>query len=216
MKGEKEVPKKEDLRGRQFGRLTVVDESSRRDGHSSWWWCECECGKRVEVRRSCLMRGDTKSCGCLNSEKSAERGRKAMTKHGWYGTRVYHIWHSIVDRCESPNCSQYSNYGGRGIKVCDEWRSDPKAFCEWATANGYADNLSIDRIDVNGDYEPSNCRWITINEQQTNKRNNVKITYRGKTQCVAEWARELGVSQGNIYARIRLGWTSPQEILLGR
>lgn len=212
------MPKKEDLRGRKFGRLTVIGEAKEHtyEGHSSWWLCKCECGNTLEVRRSCLVRGDTQSCGCLKKELLREHGRKMLTKHGWYGTRVYHIWHLIVDRCDNPNCSQYPNYGGRGIKLCSEWRNDPKAFCEWAMENGYRDDLTIDRIDFNGDYEPNNCRWITIDAQQTNKRNNVRITYQNKTQCASEWARELGISVGTIYARIRLGWTNPKEILLGR
>lgn len=210
------MPKTEDLRGRRFGRLTVIDISPRKDGHSSWWVCQCDCGNVKEVRRSCLIRGFTKSCGCLNRELARKHGRQMMSKHGWYGTRAYHIWRGTIDRCENPNCSQYHNYGGRGIKICAEWRDSPQAFCEWAMANGYSDKLTLDRIDTNGNYEPSNCRWITMDKQQTNKRNNVNITFNGKTQCVAEWARELGLTQHRLYQRINAGWTNPQEILFGR
>lgn len=206
-----------DLTGQRFGRLVALKKSERTDARrNTWWICQCDCGKIAEVRTVCLRRGTTKSCGCYNSEKAREHGKQMMTKHGWYGTRVYHIWHSIVDRCSNPKCPQYHNYGGRGIKMCDEWRQHPELFCEWAMANGYADNLSIDRIDANGNYEPSNCRWITMAEQQTNKRNNVLITYEDETHCVAEWARLLGVHQFNIYNRIYAGWTNPKEILLGK
>lgn len=206
-----------DLTGQRFGRLVALEPSERRDARrSTWWICKCDCGNTKEVRTTCLTKGFTKSCGCLRREKGVEHGRQMMTKHGWYGTRVYHIWRSIVDRCENPNCPQYRNYGGRGISMCREWRELPQAFCEWAMNNGYTDDLTIDRIDVNGNYEPSNCRWITIDEQQVNKRNNVLITYKDKTQCVAEWARELGVNQFNLYNRIYAGWTNPQEILFGR
>lgn len=205
-----------DIRGQRFGRLTVMELAERKDGHSSWWVCKCDCGKVLEVRRSCLIKGTTKSCGCYKHDRAVEHGKQMFTKHGWYGTRVYNIWRLMIDRCENPNCPQYDNYGGRGISLCREWRESPQSFCEWTIENGYADRLSIDRIDVNGDYEPSNCRWITMDEQQTNKRNNVLITYKGKTQCVAEWARELGVTQQNLYVRIRAGWSDPQEILFGR
>lgn len=207
---------KEDLRGRRFGRLTVIDASPRKDGHSSWWVCQCDCGNIKEVSRSCLIRGASKSCGCLKHERAVAHGKQMMSKHGWYGTRVYSVWKRIIDRCENPSVPQYKNYGGRGIRMCDEWRNNPKAFCEWAIAHGYAEGLSLDRIDVNGDYEPNNCRWITMGKQQTNKRNNVTITFNGKTQCVAEWARELGLTQHRLYQRVKAGWTNPQEILFGR
>ena len=207
---------KVDLVGQKFGRLAVLERLPKNTGHSHWWLCQCDCGNIVEVRGRCLTKGETKSCGCYKRDYARKHGTQMFTKHGWYGTRLYSAWRRMIDRCENPNFPQYPNYGGRGIKVCDEWRKSPEKFCEWAMANGYADNLSIDRIDFNGDYEPSNCRWITMDEQQTNKRNNVRITYNGKTQCIAEWARELGVSQGNLYSRIRLGWTNPQEILFGR
>lgn len=210
------MPKTIDLRGQRFGRLTVLDLSPRKGGHSSWWWCKCDCGTVKEIRRSCLVKGMTKSCGCYKHDCAVAHGTQMMTKHGWYGTRLYGIWRGAIDRCENPKTEQYHNYGGRGIKICQEWRESPQAFCEWAMANGYADNLTLDRIDSNGDYEPSNCRWITMSEQQTNRRNNVLITYKGKTQCVAEWARELGVTQQNLYVRIRNGWTDPYEILFGR
>lgn len=204
------------LQGQRFGRWVVLERSPKKGGHATWWKCRCDCGTVKEVNGYSLLRGDSKSCGCYHREQASIRGRKLLTKHGWYGTRVYEAWKRAKDRCENPRVEQYHNYGGRGIKMCQEWRESPQAFCEWAMANGYADNLSLDRIDPNGDYEPSNCRWITMSEQQTNKRNNVLITYKGKTQCVAEWARELGVTQQNLYVRIRKGWTDPYEILFGR
>ena len=205
-----------DLTGQRFGRLTVLERAERNDGHSTWWVCKCDCGNIKEIRSSCLVKGSTKSCGCYNRDKAREHGRQMMTKHGWYGTRVYNILMQVKRRCNNPANSQYKYYGGRGIKVCDEWMNDPKAFCEWAMANGYADNLTIDRIDVNGNYEPSNCRWLTNAEQQINRRNNRMITYKDKTQCVAEWARELGMKPSIIHDRLRHGWTDPHEILFGR
>lgn len=207
---------RDDLQGRRFGRLTVINRSPRKDGHTSWWICKCDCGNIKEVRGTSLKNGNTKSCGCYRSECGVKHGKEMMTKHGWYGTRLYSIYRGVIDRCENPSCPQYYNYGGRGIKICEEWRKSPQAFCEWAVANGYSTGLTLDRVNTDGDYEPSNCRWITIEEQQVNKRNNVRITFNGKTQCVAEWAREFGVKKHRLYQRIKAGWTDPQEILFGR
>lgn len=203
------------LAGQRFGRLTAISKTDKRRNRTVVWLCECDCGNTKEVSSVCLTNGFIKSCGCLRREKGSDHGRKMMTKHGWYGTRVYRVWHGMVCRCDEPSNSQYPNYGGRGIKVCDEWRNNPKAFCEWAMANGYSDNLTIDRIDVDGNYEPNNCRWVTIEKQQGNKRNNVNITYMGKTQCVAAWAREVGLNQMSIYERVRKGWADPEKILFG-
>ena len=204
-----------DLVGKKFGRLTVLEKMPKGKGES-WWLCECECGNRKVARGSSLKNGAVRSCGCLAKEVAREHGRKMMTKHGFYGTRLYSIFHGMVCRCTNPNDPQYKNYGERGIKVCDEWRHHPEAFCQWATSNGYTDDLTIDRIDCDGDYSPTNCRWVTMREQQTNKRNNVRITYKGETKCVAEWSRELGVPNYLLYHRINAGWTNPQEILFGR
>ncbi len=202
----------QDLTGQRFGRLVALKQTERTDGHTKWYLCECDCGNVKEVRASCLKRGDTKSCGCLSRELASERGKNLLQKHGWYGTRLYSIWHQIVDRCTNPKCKHYKDYGGRGIALCKEWRENPSSFCEWAMANGYDDSLSIDRIDNNGNYQPSNCRWITLAKQQTNKRNNVLLTYNGKTQCIAEWIRELGLNKNRTYNRIKNGWTDVEEI----
>lgn len=205
-----------DICGKRFGRLVVIAPSPHKYKDGTRYICQCDCGNTKEVRRTCLLKGFTKSCGCLRREYAVEHGTQMMTKHGWYKSRPYRIWHLMIDRCENPNTEQYRNYGGRGIGVCREWRESPQAFCEWAVSNGYKDNLTLDRIDVNGNYEPSNCRWITIENQQCNKRNNVLVTYNGKTQCVAEWSRELGLKQHRLYARIKAGWTNPSEILFGK
>lgn len=210
------MAKREDLTGQRFGRLVVQERLPKNDGHVSWWLCKCDCGNVKQVRGSCLKRGDTKSCGCLSRELASERGKSLLRKHGWYGTRLYGIWHNIVDRCSNPKSLAYKHYGGRGIKMCKEWRENPSTFCEWAVANGYADNLTIDRIDNNKDYKPSNCRWVTNNAQQVNKRNNVTIEYNGKRQCVAEWARELDLDQSKIYRLVaKYGTANAEKVLFG-
>lgn len=138
--------------------------------HKTYWNCKCKCGKETIVYSDKLKTGHTKSCGCLKRQKTIERNYR----HGLYGTRLYSIWHDMNTRCYYEKTKCYKYYGGRGITICDEWKNNFVNFYNWAINNGYKDNLSIDRIDVNGNYEPSNCRWATMQEQQLNKRNSKK------------------------------------------
>lgn len=162
-----------DLTGKKFGRLTVIERSGSDKHGTPLWLCKCDCSNKKLVRGYDLVRGSTKSCGCLSSEMFVERHKK----HGMKNTRLYEVWKSMRKRCFNPNSPNYKNYGGRGITICDEWKDSFKAFYDWAISSGYDSNAkrgeyTIDRIDVNGNYEPSNCRWLTIQEQQRNKRNN--------------------------------------------
>lgn len=126
-------------------------------------------------------------------------------KHGLSGTRINQIHRAMKRRCLNPNCYEYKDYGGRGITICDEWM-EFKPFYEWAMKNGYSDNLTIDRIDNNGNYEPNNCRWADWYMQANNTRTNRFLTYNGKTQTVAEWARELNISPKTLENRVTQGW----------
>lgn len=202
--------------GQQFGRLTVLERLPRNDGHTSWWKCRCSCGKEKDVRGTCLTQGFTKSCGCLRREGLQKHGYQMMYKHGGYGTPLYKVWRGMIQRCRNKTNPSYHLYGERGIRVCDEWENDFASFREWAMANGYEEGLSIDRIDVNGNYEPSNCRWLTMREQQSNKRNNVYVTYNGETHTASEWARRVGTYPARICQRIKAGWSDPYEIIYGR
>lgn len=121
--------------------------------------------------------------------------------------RVYCIWKHMKDRCYNPNFKHYGHYGGRGITVCDEWRKDFNSFYEWAISNGYDDSLTLDRKDVNGNYDPTNCRWATRREQMLNTRRNHYLTYDGETLTVNEWAEKLGMKQNTLLCRIRRGWS---------
>lgn len=136
-----------------------------------------------------------------------------MYRHGFSRTKLEKAYTHMLERCYKPNCASFSNYGGRGIEVCNEWKSDNKAFFQWAIANGYEDGLSLDRIDPNGNYCPSNCRWVTNKVQQNNRRNNVYVEIDGVRRTVAEWSEIYGISRYAVYTRIkRLGWDKVKAI----
>lgn len=188
-----------DLVGQKFGRLTVIEYVGFINKRGRWK-CLCECGNITIARTDALKRGDKKSCGCLNSEKVSERNRARNFRHGLAHTRLYVVWAHMRNRCNNPRCMEYKNYGGRGIKVCDEWDHDFMSFYEWAMQNGYdakarRGECTIDRIDVNGDYRPDNCRFVGAVEQANNKRNNRRFTYNGITKTGSGWAKEFGMNR---------------------
>ena len=162
--------------------------------------CVCECGNLTQLFPYQFEKGSILSCGCLK-HKTPYNATHKMSKEN-----LYHIWETMRLRCASPKNSKYYAYGKRGIKVCDEWFNDFLSFKEWSLKNGYAPNLSIDRIDNNGNYEPTNCRWVSRKTQQRNRRNCVYITYDGKTQCLIEWCEQLNLSYKTINNRISNGW----------
>lgn len=174
------------------------------------WLCECDCGNQIVVTTTHLKSGHTKSCGCYAKEVSVRNGLKK--KHGMTKTRIHRIWSQIKTRCFNSKDEHFKDYGGRGITICDEWKNSFESFYEWSMANGYEDNLTIDRIDVNGNYCPENCRWATMKEQNDNKRNTVLLTFEGETRTLGEWSEITGIKYVTLFWRYKAGKT-PSEIL---
>lgn len=193
---------KADIKGKRFGMLTAVRYVGTNKYNQSRWLCVCDCGAVKVITRTHLIDGKTVSCG-----KHAK-----YTLHGQRHTRLYRIWLNMKNRCANPNDKHFDCYGGRRISVCEDWKSSFQNFREWAIANGYSDELTLDRIDVDGNYEPSNCRWSTRKEQANNKRTNVFIEWDGEVHTLKEWSRITGVNYSTLHSRYAKG-RSVEEIL---
>lgn len=198
----------EELIGKKIGRLTVLSVSKPYIWHGKifdyFMRCRCDCGKEVDVRRCRLtVHNPTNSCGCIQTEILIARN----SRHSLSNTVLYSRYLKIKNRCYNPNCKSYKNYGGRGIRMCDEWFKSFETFYKWAINNGFRKELTIDRIDNDGDYSPGNCRWVTTKVQNYNKRSNRFYTYNGKTLSIIQWGHELGGGQNLVKDRIdKLGW----------
>lgn len=189
------------LAGKKYGRLTVI-QLSHIEKHHKVWLCQCECGNNTLARTGNLNSGSVQSCGCLMKDNM----RKVATTHSLSRSRIYRIYINMKMRCSKPTEIQFHNYGGRGIKVCEEWKEDFMSFYKWAMANGYNKKLTLDRIDNDGNYEPSNCRWATYEEQCRNKGNNRLISINGVEKSLIEWSEMSGIGRATIAKRINVGW----------
>ena len=194
-----------DLTGQKFNMLTVKTFAFIRDSHA-YWNCVCDCGKESVVCASRLLRGTTKSCGCLIKTTPRPRGKRVYIRTV-EKDRLYNIFMEMKKRCYNSNCRSYKDYGARGIAICNEWLCNPKLFRLWSLTNGYRDDLTIDRINVNGNYEPNNCRWVSAKKQANNRRSNLLITFEGKTMSAAEWCELKGWNRHVIPARLKSGWS---------
>lgn len=194
-----------DMAGQRIGAWLVLEHAGFDRHKQAWWLCRCDCGTEAKVTGGRLRRGDSKSCGCTRSEKS----RAANTKHGdsarGHLTPEYRVWSNIIFRCENPSGKAWQDYGGRGITVCDRWRHDFAAFLA-DMGRRPTPKHEIDRINVNGHYEPTNCRWVTRTVNARNKRSNRVLEADGRSMLLVDWAEELGVHSSVILGRLSLGW----------
>lgn len=188
------------MSGRVFGWLTVLKAGERRGASGGMYWvCRCKCGAIKEISAFSLVRGITVSCGCYNKEVNSNRAKHGHNRRGSKKSPTYITWTKMNDRCNSPKCREYKWYGGRGITISDRWRS----FVNFLEDMGERPiGHTLDRIDFNGNYEPSNCRWVTQKEQANNTRRNIHISHNGTTRTVAEWADLLGLKYETLYCRI--------------
>lgn len=182
-----------DIRGHRFGRLVAKRFLYIAPGCHAIWLCQCDCGKEKAVRGNKLQQGRTKSCGC-----------RWHWRHRKYGSKVYRAWDGMIQRCENPKHQNYKQYGARGIRVCKEWH-DFQAFYD--DMGDVPEGRSLERVDNNGNYEKSNCRWATRFEQCRNRRTNHWLTFQGRTQCVTDWAKELSIAPHTLLSRFQRGWS---------
>lgn len=201
-----------DLQGCRFGRLKIVSQAANKimpNGDSRRaWFCECDCGNTIVVTTRDLQKGDVKSCGCLKREVDKKRNYL----HGEHGSHLHNVWVAMRRRCANKKNADYHRYGGRGISVCAEWQDDYIAFRDWAISNGYSSSLTIDRIDVNGDYSPENCRWVTMKDQCNNRSNNAIICSNGISHTISEWAEIVNLPYTTLYMRFRNGWDAERAL----
>lgn len=196
-----------DLTGKKFNYLTVVNRVENDKKGCARWNCLCNCGNYKIVRASNLKSNAVKSCGCLSKKPPYNK------IHGESNSRLYRKWSSMKKRCYDENQKNYNDYGGRGIKVCDEWRNDFLAFKEWTLRTRDDESLTLERIDVNGDYSPENCTWLDAKGQANNRRNCILFTYNGKTQNLMQWCEELDLKYKLIHDRIKkYGWSFEKAI----
>lgn len=197
-----------DLTGKQFGNLTVLrrvgSTPKTKAGYvTTTWLCKCAlCGGEVVMTKNSITDRINQNCGCVKI-------RKSKLKHGMSKTPLYQCWQSMKDRCLNPNDAEYKNYGGRGIKVCDEWLGyyGSRNFFDWALANGYKEGLTIDRIDVNGNYEPGNCRWVTKQAQAHNRTDTIWVELDGERMSLAQACAKTGVNYFTAHNRYKSGKT---------
>lgn len=191
-----------DITGQRFYRWSVIGIASKTSDNHQKWHCICDCGAERDVLGKDLRNGKSKSCGCLSRELSAKRAEK----HGLHKHPLYTIWCNMHSRCENPNNPSFYNYGGRGIKICEEW-NNPESFILWGISHGYSEGLQLDRINNDGDYSPENCRFVPLYVNQNNKRTNWNICFCGIVLTISQWSTFLGVPEARIRHRLYSGWS---------
>jgi hypothetical protein len=190
--------------GTKWGNWTVLEHDLEKSvKRHTYYKCVCDCGTIKTVRADMLRNGVSKSCGCFKKEQQSQRAKV----HGLYQHPLNKRWITMNQRCTNPNVNRYERYGGRGLKVCDEWKNDFLAFYNWSMENGYSSKMTLDRINNDGDYCPENCRYISNKEQQFNKSTNHYVEIEGVSKTIYEWCEEYGVNRNLFNWRLRYGWT---------
>lgn len=189
-----------DLTGIRFGKLVATSIYGQNKAKQYLWNCKCDCGNNSVAIGSNLIRGNTKACGCVKLTEIGDRTRK----HGMVKSRIFKIWAGMRKRCMNPNCFAYKDYGGRGITICKRWDKFDLFYEDMGKT--YSDNLSLDRINPNGNYEPTNCRWATMKQQNNNRRNNRIVKCDGIEKTLAQWSEISGIHPTTISNRIKVGW----------
>lgn len=220
------MPKKgcyEDITGRRFGMLVALEYAGQKHRRRTYWKCQCDCGNIAIVQTVHLKSGHTSSCGC-KMDIIHKNIAKVNYVNGLSQDRIGRIYHNMINRCRNSKMPMYKYYGALGITFCDEWeplKNGFKNFCDWAFQNGYSEKLTLDRIDPNGNYEPSNCRWVDLYVQANNKRKTKRYSYKGEELTISEISRKYNIGYFSLYSRVeRLGWDIKKAvetpIVLGR
>lgn len=192
--------KRRDLTGNRYGRLVVIGPGPKTVSGRTAWRCLCDCGQEASIALSALHGGLTKSCGCFRREHS-----KSMNQsHGRSQTSEYHVWAGVVQRCNNPKNQAFHNYGGRGIRVCEQWATFEGFYADMGASNG----LTLERMNNDGNYEPANCKWATRKEQNSNRRDNVFLEHAGLRLTLTQWSEKMHIALGTIQKRLKLGWST--------
>lgn len=200
-----------DLTGKTFGDLTAIKYLGRvNSSNNTYWLCRCSCGVEKVVVGYSLRNGYSKSCGRYHEDHSSNH---KLYRHGSASSRLYSIWAKMKQKCYSNNPNYYVKHQSKSIQVCKEWKESFVSFQTWATANGYEDHLTLDRIDLDKNFEPSNCKWVLLKDQQTTKGTKVLYEIDGIKKTTAQWAKELGISKSELYAKYHYGYRTREEIL---
>lgn len=206
-----------DLRGQRYGRLVALNDTGKRSSRNAIWLFMCDCGNVVERKSGEVRRGACSSCGCLAREGASERmeqirhlGTESSTKHGMTGSREWVSWDSMKQRCTNEAHKSYHNYGGRGIKVCQEWIDSFEAFLK--DMGERPEGMTLERVDTDGNYCPENCVWATRKQQANNRRSNHDLVHGGITKTVKQWSEEKGISDKAILYRLKAGWSVEDAI----
>ena len=203
-------------KGDRFGRLVIIKEVESKvykRYKNRRVLCQCDCGNTKVVDLYQLMNGRISSCGCYRTKRASTLGKMSLKYDKRItSSKLYSIWHGMKCRCNTKTSGSYGRYGAKGVSVCKEWDDDYTTFYNWAISNGYSDGLTIDRIDNNGIYEPSNCRWADYSKQANNRKSNVHMSFNGESHTIAEWSKILGIKYQTLFNRRKLGWNDHEII----